>query len=63
MGIFDKFMKGLEKARDTFFGSIKNLFAGRKLDDELLEELEEILVMSDMGIETTQKILDDLSQA
>ena len=60
MGIFDKFKKGLEKARNTFFGSIKTIFAGKTLDDETLEELEEILVMSDMGVEVTQKILKEL---
>lgn len=62
MGLFDKLKEGLTKARDSFFGGIKTLFTGRKLDEELLEELEEILVMSDMGIETVQKILDDLKK-
>ncbi|BBE31829.1 signal recognition particle receptor FtsY [Tepiditoga spiralis] len=62
MGIFDKFKKGLEKARNTFFGSIKTIFAGKTLDDETLEELEEILVMSDMGVEVTQKILKELKE-
>lgn len=62
MGLFDKLKKGLSKTRETFFGGIKTLFTGKKLDDEVLEELEEILVMSDMGMETVEKILDDLKR-
>ncbi|MDN5342384.1 signal recognition particle-docking protein FtsY [Oceanotoga sp. DSM 15011] len=60
MGFFDKLKEGLSKARDNFFGGIKTLFAGRTLDDEVLEELEEILIMSDMGYETANKILTEL---
>jgi len=63
MGFFESLKKGLSKARDNIFGGIKSLFAGRELDDELMEELEELLVMSDMGYDTAKKILDQLNEA
>lgn len=63
MGFFESLKKGLSKARDNIFGGIKSLFAGRELDDELMEELEELLVMSDMGYYTAKKILDQLNEA
>jgi len=60
MGIFEKFKNGLSKARNAIFKNIKTIFSGKVLDDEVLEELEEILIMSDMGVEVSNKILEEL---
>ncbi|MGY4686431.1 signal recognition particle-docking protein FtsY [Petrotoga sp. DB-2] len=60
MGIFEKFKNGLSKARNTIFKNIKTIFSGKVLDDDVLEELEEILIMSDMGVEVSHEILEEL---
>lgn len=51
--------KGLEKTKDNFFGKLGKAIAGKStVDDEVLDNLEEILVGSDVGVETTLKIID-----
>jgi len=51
--------KGLEKSRKGFFSKLAKTFAGRsKVDDEVLDDLEEVLIASDVGVETTIKIID-----
>lgn len=61
MGFFDKLKNGLGKTRQSINEKINDVFANfRKVDEELLEELEEALVMSDIGIETSMKIIDSL---
>ena len=61
MGFFDKLKKGLGKTKNSFDEKINNVFSVfRKVDEELLEELEEVLVMSDIGVETSVKIIDEL---
>ncbi|HBT50869.1 MAG TPA: signal recognition particle-docking protein FtsY [Petrotoga sp.] len=60
MGIFEKFKNGLSKARNTVFKNIKTIFSGKVLNDDVLEELEEILIMSDMGVEVSNKVLEEL---
>ncbi|WGS65436.1 signal recognition particle-docking protein FtsY [Marinitoga aeolica] len=62
MGFFNKIAKGLKKTRDKFFGNIKTLFSGRTLDDDVLEELEEIMILSDVGVEATHDILEKLKE-
>ena len=63
MGFFDKLKTGLNKTKTSFDEKINNVFSGfRKVDEELLEELEEILIMSDVGTETSIKIIDNLRQ-
>ena len=73
MGIFDFFSKkkeqiveeqkeslekGLEKTKEGFFGKLSRVIVGKsKVDDEVLDELEEILISSDVGVETTIKII------
>ncbi len=66
MGIFSFFSKdkkenldkGLEKSRDGIFSKIAKAIAGKsKIDDEFLDELEDILIASDVGVETTLKII------
>ena len=61
MGFFDKLKGGLSKTKSSFDEKMNNVFSGfRKVDEELLEELEEALIMSDVGTETTLKIVDNL---
>lgn len=61
MGFFDKLKSGLTKTKNSFDEKINNIFSVfRKVDEELLEELEEALIMSDIGIETTTDIISNL---
>lgn len=61
MGFFDKLKAGLGKTKDSFDEKINSAFSAfRKVDEELLEELEEILIMSDMGLETSVNIISKL---
>ena len=63
MGFFDKLKLGLNKTKTSFDEKINNVFSGfRKVDEELLEELEEVLIMSDVGTETSLKIISNLRQ-
>ncbi len=59
----DKLDKSLEKTREGFFGKLaKSLVGKSKVDEEFLDELEEILVSSDVGIRTTVKIIERLEE-
>ena len=61
MGFFEKLKNGLSKTKTSFDEKINNVFSGfRKVDEELLEELEDVLIMSDVGSNTTLKIIDEL---
>ena len=61
MGFFDKLKQGLGKTKDSFNEKINDIFSNfRKVDEELLEELEEILIMSDVGMDTSLSIIDGL---
>ena len=61
MGFFDKLKNGLSKTKTSFDEKINAVFSGfRKVDEELLEELEEVLIMSDVGTETSLKIISNL---
>ena len=61
MGFFDKLKQGLTKTKESIDKKINNVFSNfRKVDEEFLEELEEILIMSDIGIETSTKIIENL---
>jgi fused signal recognition particle receptor len=72
MGFFDflkgrkekeALVKGLERTKEGFFSKILRLFSGRtRIDDDLLEELEEILLSADVGVNTTVKIMSRLHQ-
>ncbi len=55
--------KGLEKSSESFFGKLSKALVGKStVDDDVLDNLEEILVSSDVGIETTLKIIDRIQQ-
>ena len=61
MGFFSKIKEGLKKTRDSIVGKIDTaLKAFKKIDEELFEELEELLVMGDVGVVTAQKMCDEL---
>ena len=61
MGFFDRLKQGLQKTKEGFSDKVNSLFSVfTKIDEELFEELEELLIMADVGFETTEKILDDL---
>ena len=61
MGFFDKLKQGLSKTKSSFDDKINSVFSNfRKVDEELLEELEESLIMSDIGIETSTHIIEQL---
>ncbi|MNT00733.1 Signal recognition particle receptor FtsY [compost metagenome] len=61
MGFFDKLKNGLSKTKTSFDEKINEVFSTfRKVDENFLEELEEALVMSDIGIETSIKIINNL---
>ena len=61
MGFFDKLKQGLGKTKSSFDEKINDMFSSfRKVDEDFLEELEEALIMSDIGMETSVKIVDKL---
>ena len=61
MGFFEKLKTGLNKTKESFNTKINDVFSNfRKVDEEFLEELEEILIMSDMGVDTSVKIVNNL---
>ncbi|MBO5098857.1 MAG: signal recognition particle-docking protein FtsY [Clostridia bacterium] len=63
MGFFDKLKNGLAKTKAGFTDGINNIFANfRTVDEELFEELEETLILSDVGFDTTEMILDRLRE-
>ena len=63
MGFFDRLKSGLTKTRDNFVSGIDSLFSGfSEIDDDFYEELEEILIMADIGVNTTDRIIEDLKE-
>ena len=63
MGFFEKLKQGLNKTRDGFVGGVDNLLNGvAKIDDDLYDSLEEILVTGDLGIHAATEILEDLKK-
>lgn len=61
MGFFDKLKQGMNKTKNAFDEKISNVFKSfRKVDEDFLEELEEILIMSDIGVDTSVDIINNL---
>lgn len=58
----NRLRKSLSKTRDKIFGQIGNLVKGRKVDENLLDEIEEILLKADVGVAATERIIDNLRQ-
>ncbi len=61
MGFFDKLKKGLFKTKNAIVGKIDNIFKHfTKVDEDLFDELEELLISADVGVVTTEEVLDEL---
>jgi fused signal recognition particle receptor len=54
--------KALKRSRETWFGKISRLFERARIEDEVWDELEELLIAADVGVATTQKLIDDLKK-
>ena len=61
-GFFSRLVKGLLKTKQNIGTGFRNLFSGKKIDDELFEELEEQLLVADIGVPTTTKIINNLTE-
>lgn len=63
MGFFGKLVQGLTKTRDNIVAGIETIFSGySEIDEDFYEELEEVLIMGDLGINTTSSIIENLKQ-
>ena len=63
MGFFEKLKSGLQKTKSALFGKIDNLLKSFvRIDEDFLDELEELLITADVGVETTEEILDTLRE-
>jgi len=61
MAFFEKLKNGLKKTKESFLGKVDTILASfGKIDEELFDELEEILITSDFGVQTTEEILEKL---
>ncbi|MBQ5637139.1 MAG: signal recognition particle-docking protein FtsY [Selenomonadales bacterium] len=61
MGFFDKLKRGLEKTRKSFTEKIGQVIMGyAKIDDDLLDDLEAIMISSDMGVKTTETLMEEI---
>ena len=64
MGFFNKLNKGLKKTRDNMSGAINSALYGKnEIDDEFYDDLEEILIMADVGITTAEEIVSRLASS
>ena len=60
-GFFGKLVAGLQKTRDNIISGMDSIFSGfSAIEDEFYEEIEETLIMGDLGIQTTMSIVEDL---
>lgn len=62
LGFFERLKRGLSKTRQQIGGGFLSLFKGKEIDDELYEELETQLLMADVGMDTTVKLIDRLTE-
>ena len=64
ISFWKRLVNGLTKTRDNFIKSMDYIFNGfSNIDEDFYEELEEVLIMGDIGVRTTETILDDLKEA
>ena len=62
-GFFSRLVSGLTKTRQNIASGLDSIFKGfSKIDDDFYEELEEILIMGDLGVDTTMNIIDELRE-
>jgi fused signal recognition particle receptor len=62
MGIFDKFKTGFKKSASTFTSGLKNIIIKTEIDDKTLDQIEEYLIQSDVGLEAAEEIKSIISQ-
>ena len=62
MGIFDKFKTGFKKSASTFTSGLKNIIIKTEIDDKTLDQIEEYLIQSDVGLEAAEEIKTIISQ-
>lgn len=60
MGWFEKLKEGLSKTRDNITDKLGDILNFKKIDEELYDELEEAMIMSDIGFNTSSKIIETL---
>ena len=61
MGFFERLKEGLRKTKESIFGQVNSIFKHfTKVDEEMLEELEEVLIASDLGVNVTETIIETL---
>ncbi len=61
--IFNKWKQGLERTSKAAFGRIATVFGATEIDDDTWDELEAILVQADLGVETTEDIIESMKKA
>ena len=62
MGIFDKFKSGFKKSASAFSSGLKNIVIKTEIDDKTLDEIEEFLISSDVGIDASSEIKEMIAQ-
>ncbi len=62
MGFVNKLSSGLTKTKDGFIKKVESVFSGKEIDDSTIDEFEEILITSDIGIHATSEIIDRLKE-
>lgn len=60
MGLFDKLKQGLKKTKDSLFGGLNGLFSGSEITDDFYDELEETLILCDLGAKTSENVVSGL---
>ncbi len=59
-GLFQRLKRGLSRTKDGFVGQVEKLVTGRRIDEELFEELEDLLIQADVGVPTTLELIERL---
>ena len=60
MNIFDKFRSGLSKSSKNFSSGLNNLIIKKKIDENILDELEDFLIQSDVGVESAKELREKI---
>ena len=60
MGLFEKLKQGLKKTKNSLFGGLNGLFSGSEITDDFYDELEETLILADLGAKTSEDIVSGL---
>ena len=63
VGWFKKLKKSLSKSSDKISGGIKKILKSKKIDESTLQELEELMISSDLGVESSSKIIQELKKS